>query len=378
MSDARFIFRHYKEGDENQIVPLLELVFGQWPRFDLECSKTEHWTWKMKENPTKIIHVQVAETKEGKIIGVSQGQMKRIKIGNEVSLVRKGAELAVHPDYRRMGVSNSMAKIRVEQTLETGAILTHNLTSSPILIRRNEERSKDRHSPQFPHPIKQLIRINDVKKFLTYYKKRQKITWIDALKIKTGYRALKFYNNIKHVINSSKHNSKITLNKITLFNEDIQDFWDEVKDDYDFIVERSKDFLNWRYCDIRGGAYDKWVAKDEEGILGYVVLRVNRLDPDHPIGYIIDLLALRDREDVVDVLVKKALNHFQENQVDAIYFTIISGHSYEKFMSKNGFIDSRKKPYLYYRIYREVAGVDDFVNASPERLHYQFGEFDSI
>ena len=39
MSDARFIFRHYKEGDENQIVPLLELVFGQWPRFDLECSR---------------------------------------------------------------------------------------------------------------------------------------------------------------------------------------------------------------------------------------------------------------------------------------------------------------------------------------------------
>jgi predicted N-acetyltransferase YhbS len=378
MSDTGFIFRHYRDGDETQIVPLLELVFGQWPRFDLECSKIEHWKWKMKDTPTKIVHVQVAETKDGKIIGVSQGQMKRIKIGNEVSLVRKGAELAVHPDYRRMGVSNSIAKLRVEHTHETGAVITHNLTSSPILIRRNEERSKDRHSPQFPHPINQLIKINDMEKFLTYYKKRQKITWAEDLKISIGYKLLKFHNNIKHILKSNQHKSKITINKTTLFSEEIQEFWDKIKDNYDFIVERSKDFLNWRYCDIRGGAYGKWVAKDGEEILGYLVLRVNRLDPDHSIGYIIDLLTLREREDVADVLVKKAVNHFQENKVDAIYFTVISGHPYEKILSKNGFIDSRKKPYLYYRIYREVAGVNDFVNASPERLHYQFGEFDSI
>jgi hypothetical protein len=47
-------------------------------------------------------------------------------------------------------------------------------------------------------------------------------------------------------------------------------------------------------------------------------------------------------------------------------------------MEMYGFIDSRREPYVYYRVHNENENVERFVNAEPHRLNYQFGEFDSI
>jgi hypothetical protein len=92
------------EGEEARVIPLFELVFGEWPRFDLECSKEEHWDWKFKDPPMRNNQVFVAEKKDGEIIGASTGIIKRVKIGEEVVHARKGGEAAVHPDYQGRGV----------------------------------------------------------------------------------------------------------------------------------------------------------------------------------------------------------------------------------------------------------------------------------
>lgn len=154
MSEKTFITRQYEEGDEDQIISLLELVFGDWPRFDLECTKKEHWTWKMKDTPTGINPTVVTETEEEDIIGVSQGLFKWAKIGDGIYLIRKGAELGVHPDYRRRGISSEGRKVRKEITKRSNAVMTYNLTSNEILINRNKRKNVEERSPEFPHPHK--------------------------------------------------------------------------------------------------------------------------------------------------------------------------------------------------------------------------------
>ncbi|MBD3205917.1 hypothetical protein GF319_06190, partial [Candidatus Bathyarchaeota archaeon] len=71
MTRMEYETRLYKEGDEEGIIPLLELVFDSWPRFDLSCSKREHWIWKFVDTPTGLNEVFVAETPDGEIIGAS-------------------------------------------------------------------------------------------------------------------------------------------------------------------------------------------------------------------------------------------------------------------------------------------------------------------
>jgi hypothetical protein len=183
---------------------------------------------------------------------------------------------------------------------------------------------------------------------------------------------------MRFVFDSETIQQNFSIKKVSSFDDRIDVFWEEVKGSYDFIVEKSREYLNWRYCDIRGGDYKVYLAEELSSILGYIVLRINKIDPLHQVGYIMEVLALRDREDVAMELFGKAMKYFQSNNVNAVYFSVISGHPYERIARKHGFLDSRRKPHLAYRDYNKLEEINVFQEASPDRLHYQFGEFDSI
>ncbi len=68
----------YHEGDEQEIVDLLSLIFHDWPHFDLNCSSLEHWIWKYVDNSTKISKVVVAK-ENGKIVGCHHSGYVNIK-----------------------------------------------------------------------------------------------------------------------------------------------------------------------------------------------------------------------------------------------------------------------------------------------------------
>jgi hypothetical protein len=91
-----------------------------------------------------------------------------------------------------------------------------------------------------------------------------------------------------------------------------------------------------------------------------------------------EVLALKNRLDVVDSFLDLAEKYFDKNGVNTVHAVIISGHPYERILNLHGFIDSREKPILTYNAYKDLNGLTQFENSSPGRLHYQYGEFDSI
>ena len=72
--------RDYIPNDEENIVPLLELIFPSWPPFTLEGTKIEHWRWKYLDNPLKSMFITVVE-EAGKIIGVNHALFVNVIIG---------------------------------------------------------------------------------------------------------------------------------------------------------------------------------------------------------------------------------------------------------------------------------------------------------
>ena len=54
--------RSYQPGDEEEIVELLELVFGGWPKLDLNCDSINHWRWKYVDYPSGNVIVNVGHT----------------------------------------------------------------------------------------------------------------------------------------------------------------------------------------------------------------------------------------------------------------------------------------------------------------------------
>jgi len=97
--------RLYKKGDEDQIVQLLKEVFIEWPMFDVECSPIDHWKWKYIDNPAnKDILPHVVAEYNGEIIGVTQGMLYYVKVGDGTYFCSKGADVAVSQNFRGMGI----------------------------------------------------------------------------------------------------------------------------------------------------------------------------------------------------------------------------------------------------------------------------------
>ena len=378
MPGTDYTIRQYLEGDEDQIIELLELVFGEFPKMRLNCSKKEHWKWKFKDMPPGLNPTLVVLTDEGRIIGASHGQIKWTKIGSSVLLARKGAEVAVHPDYRRMGIYGRLVTKREKVSMGMGAVLSYSLISNPVIVRYKRDKKSDRYEPEFPQPLKQLMKVKDVHKFLDYQERRGEIPK-GRLITSTGIKLLKAASSLRRASGSKiKPRSDYELREISAFDDRIEGLWEEVKNEYDFIVVKSKEYLNWRYCDPRGGAYRVLLAQEGDSILGFLALRVNEKDPDHPVGYIMEVLAPRERDDVADSLLCWADEQFAEENVNAVYFTVVSGHPYERLIKSHGYIDSRRSPQLFYRPYKRFKGLEGFEKAAPVRLHHQFGEYDSI
>jgi hypothetical protein len=215
--------------------------------------------------------------------------------------------------------------------------------------------------------------------FLDYLKNRGKITEREAFLVRAGYPLLITFNIISNLTNpKDKPVKDLIVKEISRFDHRVNRLWEEVKDGYDWITEKSEEYLNWRYCDSRGGNHKTWIAEDGEKLLGYVIIKVNKIDQNHPIGYIMEVLTPKESVDVLSALIGKAEEYLRDQGVDAIYYTTITGHLYEKVMKRHGFLDSRRKPQLFYSVYRNSSDIQKFVEAIPERINYQFGEFDSI
>jgi len=365
--EKEYEVRAFQPGDEEEIVEFLKLVFDGWPKFDLLCSPLEHWKWKYQDNPLRMNQIIVGVS-DHRIVGCVHYPSLRIKIGNKVCLGTQGLDLAVHSDFRRVAIFNKMwdlgIKMRKESGIQLHYCLTWNLMLSKYLL-------KFYH--RFPHHVMRLFRINDVG--LQLRKQPTKYGFI----YKYGGHLVKLANKYRNTLRPDRPSSyDFHIGKMTHFDERMDGFWEEIKDHYSFIIGRNRDYLNWRYCDPRGGDYLVKSAQRNSKILGYMVLRIDRHQQDYPIGYIVDLLALPNRLDVATALVGDAVNYFDGHGINMILYMVIKNHPYEVILKRNGFIAKRERVPLFYREYAEVGELRKRETRSPSRIHFAYGDLDVI
>jgi hypothetical protein len=361
--------------DGENISNLLNHVFQPWPRFDIGCSLADHWRWKFIDNPANV-HAQasdrlphvVAVDKNG-IIGVTHGMLYYNKIGESTCLCHKGVDVAVDDSYRGQRVYTKLTKRKHEVNKELKEGFTYSLTANPILINRK----RDEENFLFPYGIKYLVKVNDVKKHFMSDRNSKK-----GIKLKVGLHGAKILNKITN-LNPQPPSTNIEIKEVEKFDDRVNTFYNKVKTNYAFIVEKNAEYLNWRYCDKRGGDFKSWIAEENGEISGFIVLRVNRIDPAYPKGFVMDLLVLDGRLDLVENLVSFASIWFDNSEVNMVHAQLVAGHAYEAVFDKYGFLDSRIKPHLTYRPMNISAkDLEIFRNAPPSALHYPYGEGDAI
>jgi hypothetical protein len=364
------VIRPYQPGDEVGIVKLLEVVFGGWPHFDLSCSPLEHWKWKHLENPFGQ-GLKAIGLSNDTVIGVNHIGFVRSWMGGKTRLCGQGLDLAVHPDFRGLRVSSKIDAINNKTFEGLNPALSYWVTTNPLIIKNALKNG----NPHFPQQISDLIRIRDIDLHL-----EKNLSEKPLLK-KYAFCLLKGLKKISSAPTRTIQNEKskeANIRDIDRFDEGIDSFWNNAKDGYSFIVERSREYLNWRYCDPRGGKYIVKQMIEQDSVIGYIVLRINRYVKDYPTGSIVDLLTLPNRLDAADLLIREAIDYFDEKNINIIRCWIVRNHSYNHLLKIHGFVTSGTNIHILYNTFIGESELEEFNAATSDRLHFQLGDTDWI
>ena len=117
------------------------------------------------------------------------------------------------------------------------------VSGNPILIKKNRENNNF----YLPYDAYHFVKIQDIEK---HVEKREKISFQQRY----GYVVLSQFNKIRNTLFQLNYHKK-EVKEMAEFPENINDFWDDVKGSYNYVVERRREYLNWRYCSKNGGNY---------------------------------------------------------------------------------------------------------------------------
>jgi hypothetical protein len=323
--------RFIREGDEEGIARLLLETFPRWPFAEIEVPAVEHLRWKLRSHPLAYSHHVVAET-AGRIIGLRVFFVQTVRVQGEDMLTFHGLDNAVHPDMQGRGVMAKMRFFRLEELSGSFDIKVGGQSGHPAMTKLRERAGET----FFGNPVRQFVRASGT-----------------PIAPARG-RAC----DIRHV---------------RRFDERVDGFFDDASTQFEFILVRSKEYLDWRYGDPRAGTFDILCAEEGSRLLGYAVLRIS-----YGRGYIADLLALPGRDDVVDSLLASALATLERSEVTDMECRLPGVHPYRAALERQSFREGRRIMPMTFLPCRATAERLEFLSHSDAAMHQVLADVDLV
>jgi hypothetical protein len=362
MDNARIceevITRQYQEGDDKEIVELLQSAFASWAAMP---NPLEYWRWKYRHSPLET-HITVSTSGE-KIVGVAHFIRMNVKLGSRVLVSYYDDDYATNPGYRKKGVYKAVTNHADAIKIEAKADFCYWITRNPIVLTK----AMIHEQVTFPTPFSDLVRIRDIDSFIEKYQIE------NASLLKTSF----LLNKPSIYINENCHTPRddFTLVDVDTFNEKFETFWDNIADDYDYILQRNCVYMNWRFTQNPNVEYRIKAALSDDRVIGYVVLEIAN-DDGYLVGSIFDLLTLRDRVDIVITLFDEAVKYFDSLNVDCVSLTTMQGNFVQNIADSLGFINAPYASEVRVRFwgYNEYF-YDAISRLKPEKIYFSYSDY---
>ncbi len=277
-------YRGYEPGDESKILSLFSGVFHKemTPAF---------WRWRYLDDPFGRGIIRMAFDGD-RLVGHFAAVPFEVATGGKTYADVFPMTAMTDAEYHGQGIFTRLMDQAYEAAGKDGISLVYGFCNQNSL------------GPSLRYGYKNVIKTT---------------LWEKALKTGTGS-----YEPVSNV------------REINRFDGRFDALWDKVKDNFDIINVRNRDFLNWRYVDAPHAEYAKFVYSDGEGgILGYAVLKIYT-EPGLIKGHIIDLLTVPD-EKAAQALIRKAYEYFSERDIPGLSLWMMGCPFYEKVLEKEGF-----------------------------------------
>jgi GNAT superfamily N-acetyltransferase len=346
--------REYAEGDEEKISDLLYHVSDS-PR------NVDYWKWKYKNNPAgffpNLIRIADYQGTPGSYYALIP---YRIRAGGRVLLAAQSLDTVTSPKYRRQGLFQTLARKTVEEAANNGVFLVFGYPgrmsyggflkigwTEVLLIPKHYRVLSIRKAlkcgfywnlikktrPRKIYTAAKIFRKATKKQDLTEEEARYLGLVRDTLLLIAGMVsnpfALFYFRHIAKV-------KDVLLHQVNSFDDRINVFWDKMAKEFNVVVERDHQYLNWRYCKDPLHKYEIFLAETEAEIVGYMVLRCEYESAE---GLILEIFAFQNN--VFCSLIEAAERYFKDSGMVTVQCWMAYHHRYAKLLRKSGFFSHR-------------------------------------
>jgi GNAT superfamily N-acetyltransferase len=327
--EVPYSVRFYRPGDEEGILRVLQASFPRWPEVETSVAPIDHLRWKLAGDAPPVNDHIVAEA-DGQVVGVRLAVIRRYDVFDRALRCRMDVDMAVLPEYRGRGINSAVVRFGVEVA-----------TANDLLTASTGRESIVEMDRGLGH--------RDV-----------------------GNRLVSTVCDLPESAESPPTAGDTSITEIDRFDERIESFWRTAARPFDFIVVPSRDDLNWRYCDMRGGIGTVLQAEERGEVVGFAALRLSRGK-----GYIAYLLVLPERLAAAGALVRRSLAYFRNAGVAEVVCGLPEHHPYGPLLTDEGFARKSHVIPLTCRPVREELDLS-FLQEPKAAVHLMLGDTDMV
>lgn len=341
--NPNYIIKDYEEDNWQGVSELFKEVFGK----DMNH---QYFMWKNECNPQGKSIIKMAVNGQ-KTIGLSCIWKFKVKFLGRSITAGQSVDAMVDKNYRKMGIFENMAIAALDDMKEEGMELRFNFPNEAAY--------------QASIGKINIRKVCDIPQYIKIFKGRE------ALSMYVGNRMLKaaggvlvdLYSKAKAM--AAKRTEKYKIKEIEQFDQDFDAFWHKVRTDYPIAVERSSQYLNWRY--LRSPEqYKIFASYSGDEIVGYIVAAMEDKRGKNGekllLGHIVDLMCSMDHKDSVVRLIIEAERHLKSNGACAVSCWMIKEWFYSDILAEMAFMQLRSPSVLAVLPVGDTAGSSgDFV-----------------
>lgn len=380
-------YKHPQDLSTDELTGILELLrraFNGGPSwFSLGATPLDHLKWKA-DRPGEAL-VQLTEDGD-RIVGFSLSTSCRFLMNDSDAAVRLGFDRALDPDFQGRGINSARVSAMEQARLPENTCLSIFLGLHPTQAPRS---GADRDI-LFANALDTLVKPLSIRSIIATRGRRQsdgasgQSRTRDVLEAQN--RRLPTVLNRDRLMATARlawsmlrpsarlpRHTPWRIRTIDHFDESADQFWAEAAKAFDLIQVRNRRYLNWRYCDPRGGPFTVRVAELDGALLGYAALRADEQ------GVVLgDLLVLPERIDVAQALIADAVALANDRRSPFLRCWMPRSHPYRKLLSDFGFIQYRTPLAFNYTPYECGPTELEFLQDPGARIHFMTADSDHL
>jgi predicted N-acetyltransferase YhbS len=346
--------------DAAEMLRVFQTAFDDWPRPDIGVPPIEHVRWKMSLAPG-MSGTPVVGLIDGRVVAALLRWEVPVKLGDRESIASCGADLALEPAYQSRGLGTPLTSYGASAA-STQAVVGYATPSRNARVPRLYASYSSDDLAQQPLSL-----------------------WVRPFGF-SPWKAARFgLRAMRHPVSNTKRLARTYLGRrrpgevsgveiaeLSEFDARVDRLWEAASPEFDYAMVRRAEYLNWRYCDPRGGPSTILAALEGGELVGYAVFK-----QAEGWGTVVDLLTHPDRVDVVAPLLEAGGARLRAGGSRGMICWLPAEHAYREAMVGARYVETTNEMAVSFWA---LGGSDALatLDAPSARIHCMLGDFDWV